>query len=644
MFRVRYLRVTSLLAVIAIFAFSSIISYQRYTEASKILDVTLKTGAWASSELEGELLRFLNTLDLFRIGERTPNDLMLRFDLLWSRIQVLRVGEETEHLRELPGAQEMLNKLDQLMKEVDPVVLNLQVADIQTAEQLGERYRTFAPAVRRFNVESFSGRTKLLELRSTHDRQHIFFLGLLISGAVLVLMLLRENARSRAQALHDPMTGLPNRKFFHDQLKIAEARSLRAGSRMAIYLIDLDDFKTINDSYGHSAGDRLLIEVARRLKDCVRQQDTVARLGGDEFAVIQEAVDHVDVSARLARRICKQIMLPIELNNNRVYPSASIGVSLFPNDSEKAEQVLINADTAMYLAKKDDGISYRFFEPEMNTAIVRRKRLSNDLSIAIKDNQLALFYQPIVNLNTGKIEATEALLRWHHEDYGYISPLEVVSIAEQFGLANQLNCWVLEQACRQNQRWIEQQLPSLSVSVNISPTMYTQYDLVGAVKKALAVSGMDANLLVLEVTEDTTMRDIETSPDILKKLRALDISLALDDFGTGYSSLSHLKRLPVQKLKIDKSFVQDLNNIPTDLRFIRTILSLAQSLELQVVAEGIEAEKNLKDLCLEGCHYGQGYLLSRPVQPNEMAELLKQQGADKLLFSCGNLTNIENTG
>lgn len=292
----------------------------------------------------------------------------------------------------------------------------------------------------------------------------------------------------------------------------------------------------------------------------------------------------------------------------------------------------------MYRAKGDSGVSYRFFDKGMNEAVLRRKRLADELRIALEHQQLTLFYQPIVALQDGEIVGCEALLRWHHDTLGYISPLEVVSVAEQFGLAKALNTWVLNEACRQNKMWQSKGLPAIPVSVNISPTMYQQHDLVAAVKAVLRASGLDAAYLVLEVTEDTTMKDMGSSPDILSELHAIGVSLALDDFGTGYSSLSHLKCMPVQRLKIDKSFVQDLNTEPKDLRFIRTIIQLAQSLGINVVAEGIEEASNLVDLQNEGCCYGQGYLFSRPLQASKMADLLKAQQHGQLHF-CADVSS-----
>ncbi len=643
MIRRRIVRVIVLTLVVFAFALSSVVSFQRHSETSRYLAVTVKTGAWAASELEADMRRFMHALELFGLGGRDRDQLILSFDLLWARVDVLRVGEETREVREEPGATELLEVLARELRRSEADILNIRDAESPAVAKLQQRFSPLVPVIRELNVNSFSGPARLKLLQEVQEMQRefgIYLVGLLLSGMMLVLLLLRESARNRTQALHDPLTGLPNRKYFNEHLSVAKARCDRDGRQMAIHVIDLNDFKGINDTLGHRAGDQLLIAVAERLKSCVRQQDTVARQGGDEFAVIQESIDNAEVSARLARRICESIATELEIDNTRIFPSASIGVSLYPEDADEADQVLVNADLAMYRAKRDSGVSYRFFEPEMNAAVIRRKRLSDDLRIAIARDQLALFYQPIIDLNSGRVEGTEALLRWHHDNYGYVPPPEIVSIAEQFGLARPLNEWVLKQACWQNQQWLGKGLAPGPVNVNISPAMYAQYDLASSVETVLSITGLEPTLLTLEVTEDTTMRDIDSSPDIMNSLRRLGVGLALDDFGTGYSSLSHLKRLPVQRLKIDRSFIQDLNNVPRDLRFVRTIIGLALSLELDVVAEGIEVEANVRDLRAEGCRYGQGYLFSRPLPAEQMELLLRKQLRGEYLYSCASLKAV----
>lgn len=640
MLRKLTLRIVLLVLVVVIFAVSSGLSFFRHAETSKMLEVTLKTGAWAASELEKDLLKLVHSLELFQFGQSTPEELELRYELFWSRLNVLKTGDETSEIRQLEGAAELLINLERTLRVKEQSISKIVDGDSQAAAELIQELKQLVIPVRQLSVFSFNGKDRILKLQLAKKLQYEFgvsLIGLLVSGLLLVIMLLQQSARNREQALHDSLTGLPNRKFFKEQLKLFEARCARTEGKLAVHIIDLNDFKNINDTLGHTAGDKLLVEIANRLRSCVRQHDVVARIGGDEFAVIQEGpleglqerAHDIDIFGKLASRICEQIAKPLVVENNQVYPSTSIGISVYPNDTVLVDQLMINADIAMYRAKKEKGLGYRFFEPEMNAVIQRRKGLSDDLRRALEDDHLMLFYQPIVDLESGLIDGVEALLRWQHESYGYISPLEIVSVAEQFALAEELNSWVLRRACQQSQHWVDQGFSRIVMNVNISPAMYILHDLAATVEATLRETGMPADLLVLEVTEDTTMQDIESSPDIIKRLCKLGVSLALDDFGTGYSSLSHLRKLPFQKLKIDKSFIQDLNNRPKDLRFIKTIISLAKTLNLQVVAEGIELEENLHDLLAEGCRYGQGYLFSRPVPAEEIAQLLQQQAAGK---------------
>ncbi len=627
-------RLLGMMAVVALFSISSVISYQQFSETSRAVSSAVKTGVWAAAELETELLKFDNTLMLTGFGQASKDDLVLRFELLWSRIRTLQAGRETEEVRLLPGAVPLLNRLHQLMSEIEPSVLALQPGDQATTLILVNQISPFKMQVRSFSVSSFVGseaRSKVLQSHEERDTLSISMFGLLGSGAALVLMLLRESARNRRQSLRDPLTGLANRNYFNEQLMAGEAYCFREDSQLGLLVIDLDNFKEVNDTLGHESGDLLLKTTSSRLLDCVNPEDTVARLGGDEFAIIHRCTEGAEDSARLARRICEQVGREIQLNGTLFYPAASIGVSHYPKDAGELQQVMINADIAMYRSKKDRGTSYRMYKPEMNAAIQRAKQLADDLRGALQNDELVLNYQPIFRFEDQLIESVEALLRWHHPEHGYIPPPEIVSVAEQSGLAKELNEWVIRQSCLQYHAWASESLPLVKVAVNISPAMYIQHDIVESLTRILAETKMVPEHLCIEVTEDTTMRDIDSSPDTMAKMKQLGVRIALDDFGTGYSSLSHLKCLPVDKLKIDRSFVQDLNNTPRDLRFIRSIISLAQSLEIDLVAEGIEFESNLQDLKAEGCTLGQGYLFSRAVSSQEITRMLLKQEASKQL-------------
>ncbi|QUM84665.1 bifunctional diguanylate cyclase/phosphodiesterase [Moritella sp. 28] len=623
-----------LIFVVLMFAVSSVISTQRYTQVTDILTHSMKTVGWTASELELEMLKFMQALRRTALNDMSAEDLHLRFELLWSRVGVLSVGEETRDFRSQPGAIELLRNIKQRLVEIESEVLNLKMGN-QNAIRIVQELKPLQTRVREFNVNSFSGDRAWAGLKyvhSLHNDANIFLLGLLLSGCILVLLLIRESAVNRKQALHDSLTGLANRHFFQRDLKKTITHAQRNNSRAAVHMIDMNGFKEVNDRLGHAVGDALLQEISSRLAQSVCSSDVVARLGGDEFGIIQKHITSSDECVRLAQHIHEQINCEINIHGYRVYPNVSIGISVFPDDAEHPDKLLNNADTAMYFSKKDADVCYRLFEQQMNDSVLRYRVLAESLQVALLHDQLQLVYQPIVCLKTKKIVLVEALLRWHHEQYGYISPPEVVSIAEKAGLAEKLNEWVLLKACSQNMLWRKACLPWIQVSVNISPAMYTRYDLVAIVSRTLSATGLPADQLVIEITEDTTMQDIESSPGILHKLRHLGVELALDDFGTGYSSLSHLKNMPFQKLKIDKVFIQELSNLPKDMSFIRTIINLAHGLGMKVVAEGIELIENYEDLYLEGCEYGQGYLFYKPVPSNEIEDIL-QENLSPIYFS-----------
>lgn len=630
-------RVGILILVVLTFAVSAIVSYQHQNEIRNQLELVKKTGAWSMSELESELLKFTQTLQLAGLGLRSQEQLTLRFDLLWSRLETLRTSKE---VRQQPGAVELFVELSQLLHKSESSVLTLEPGDMPEADRLLEAFMAVQPKARELNVNSFNDPYRMASGEGgiiPPVNLGLSMLGLLLSGAALVLLVIRESARNRQQALHDDLTGLPNRKYFNALLKRTEADIVGSGNCCGVLVIDLDNFKDINDTFGHAAGDQLLKEVSQRLRSSLYEDAIVARLGGDEFAVLLQSSADLPKCVEQVNQLCQRIGDAVEVGEERLFVSASIGVSVYPDDGDSIRQVMGHADLAMYLAKREEGVSFRIYDAEMSSQRLRRRELAQQLRQAIYKDQLVLHFQPLVQLNSGKIESMEALLRWYHADYGYVTPPEVVSIAEQYDLALELNEWVVDQVCQQISVWQQNGLPDVKVAVNISPSMYSKHDLVGTVSRLINQYGIDAGQLCIEVTEDTTMRDIDSSPGILKALRELGVELALDDFGTGYSSLSHLKQLPVHKLKIDKSFVQDLNADPKDLRFINTILNLAASMKLTVVAEGIELEQHLEDLCQAGCPIGQGYLFSRPVDTATMERLLLDQQAGRLLLAGGSL-------
>ena len=423
-------------------------------------------------------------------------------------------------------------------------------------------------------------------------------------------------------AFHDALTGLPNRLLFNDRLTMAVAHAHRSGERVSILFLDLDRFKVINDSLGHSVGDELLRRVAERLAGCVREGDTVARLGGDEFTVLAERMEKEDDAAKIAQKILGALRLPFFIDGRELFITASMGVAIYPADGESAEDLVRNADTAMYRAKEQGRDNCQLYAPAMNAKALERLSLENRLRQAIQNQELVLQYQPLIDLETGQIRGAEALVRWQHPDLGLLPPGEFISLAELSGLIVPIGEWVLRTACAQARAWQLAGFPHLTMAVNLSARQFLQSDLLHQVKEALGASGLAAESLDLEITESNAMQSAELSISLLWDLKNLGVRLSMDDFGTGYSSLNYLKRFPIDRLKIDQSFVRDVTSDPDDAAIASAMIAMAHSLQLTVVAEGVETEDQLAFLRGQRCDEMQGFLFSRPVYADAFEELL----------------------
>ncbi|MGZ4356924.1 MAG: putative bifunctional diguanylate cyclase/phosphodiesterase, partial [Gaiellaceae bacterium] len=428
------------------------------------------------------------------------------------------------------------------------------------------------------------------------------------------------------QAFHDPVTKLANRALFSDRVEHALMRTQRGVHEIAVMFIDLDDFKTVNDSLGHAAGDEVLQEVGRRLKIAVRPGDTVARFGGDEFAVLLDGVSGSSDAADAAGRILRALDLPIEIEGKNVFPRASVGICLVGEEVEtpEASELLRNADVAMYMAKRDSKGSYRVFEPTMHERVVERLELRSDLQHALTMDQLELHYQPVVRLADRTILGVEALVRWNHPTRGTIPPIQFIPVAEETGLIIPMGRWILETACHEGARLQKafSRAEPLTMSVNLSVRQLQSETLIADVRQALEVSGLPAASLVLEITESLMLTDTDFAMMQLHELKALGIRLAMDDFGTGYSSLSYLSRFPVDILKMDRSFVGAEDNST----LTSAIIALGTSLSLEVVAEGIELAEQASSLEELGCELGQGFLFARPMDSDALTKFLGVDG------------------
>lgn len=414
-------------------------------------------------------------------------------------------------------------------------------------------------------------------------------------------------------AFYDTLTGLENRRLFKERLQQAIRDASRYEHLSALLYLDLDRFKRINDTLGHDAGDQLLMTTAKRLKACVREADSVARLGGDEFTILLHRIRAPEVAAHVANKIIKALAAPIQLGQQNIIVTTSIGITLLPQDSDTPTGLLKNADLAMYRAKQEGRNNYQFFTPEMNTRASHLLRLETELRDALEQRHFTLHYQPQIHLKTGKVTGFEALVRWNHPQHGMIPPLDFISVAEETGQIVELGYQVLEQACREIKQLRETSQQPYYVAVNLSPRQLRDPGLVHSIAHILERTGLPAKKLELEITETALMEQIDQSLALLQDLEALGVTLSIDDFGTGYSSLSYLKQLPVHSLKIDRSFVRDIPTDPDDMAIIAAVTAMAQKLNIEVVAEGLETEQQFHYLRHNHCTLVQGYLFSPPV-------------------------------
>ncbi len=437
-------------------------------------------------------------------------------------------------------------------------------------------------------------------------------------------------ARKRAEknleyrAFYDTLTDLPNRNYFDEKLEIALIEAQSNNSLLAVLFLDLDSFKNINDSLGHKIGDQLLKSFAQRLSCCVRNNDIVSRWGGDEFTLLLPQINTPEDTINLAQRILDDLKKPFEIAGHQLYIKTSIGIAIYPQDGEDAETLLKNADAALYRAKERGRNHYRFYRSTMTSKASLLLKLENLLYQALEEESLYLNYQPQLNMLNNKISGMEALLRWYHPELGHVSPSKLIPLAEKTDLIIPISLWVLKTACKQNKAWQKQGLSPIPIAVNLSPKQFHQPNLVDIVAQVLEETELEPHLLDLEITETTMMENIDFSQENLHKLRKLGVQISLDDFGTGYSSLGYLQKFPITTLKIDKSFIQTLEDNPQNTAIISAIIALGKSFDLRVIAEGVETLQQLELLQKLNCQEIQGFWFSRPLQSADATPLLSQ--------------------
>jgi len=523
-------------------------------------------------------------------------------------------------------------------------------AGIGPARMLGKTLPEVAAVAGRANWEAYAGASAArlpfanLECQSTDDSgalrwlslsgEPLFdadgsFLGYYGTGRDITA---RKEAEERIhfQAHHDALTGLPNRLLLLDRLEHAIAQADRDGHAIWVVFVDLDRFKRINDSLGHKSGDLLLQRVAQRMQDHLRPSDTIARLGGDEFVLVLSDWPAGSLSLGLMQQMLDAVHAPFAAGDNAITISCSAGIAIYPGDAGTAEMLVERADVAMYRAKEAGRNNAHFYKAEMNALAMRRLRLESDLRSALEAEEFVLHYQPQMDLATGRIVGVEALLRWQQARSGLTQPLEFIGVAEEIGLIVPLGDWVLETACRQAVAWQRRGFPDLRMAVNLSARQFAQKGMVATISAALQRSGLDPALLEIEITESLMMADVEQAVTTLTDLKRLGVHVSVDDFGTGYSSLAYLKRFPIDVLKIDRSFVRDIVSDASDAAIVAAIISLAHSLGLSVVAEGVEQQDQLIYLAGCGCDTVQGYMVSPPMRAEALEHLLRAAPAPAL--------------
>lgn len=612
--------------LVLVFIISALVGLAQLNQSLRILEAREGSSIWSIAQMRSQMQRFNDALFYYRDDAELLNSVKHRYDLLWSQFPVLLKGIDGEDFSEgKPNAYIVVDAFNELKRHEQTIFKDLALRPelaLQVRQALlPHQERIELVTLEHFHLNSRTFNDDYAQILDLHKQLGLLLLGLITTGSVFLHLVLRASRRNRYQALHDGLTDLPNREYLHLQVDELCDKS----ESFAMHMIDLNGFKHINDSLGHKVGDALLKVVGKRIAGSLDQHSVVCRLGGDEFAVVQSQVTNAEQANACSERIIADLEAEFELEQHTCMVGASIGTVLSPKHGNQASSLLARADMAMYEAKAlGPSSACVLFDMPIEDKQVYRHQLNADLREAIANNGLHMSYQPIVSLKGGHVRSMEALLRWHHPKLGFILPLEIVAVAELYGMANELGCWIIEEVCRQKREWLNQGYDLPPVSINISPSMY-RLDLADTIFNLLDKYQLKDGSIWIEVTEDTTMNVIQQAQPMLAKLSSRGVAIALDDFGTGLSSLSHLRDLNFQALKIDRSFVKDICNDVACADLLKNIIAIGQDLGMRVIAEGIEDNDIAFKLIDFGCNYGQGYLFSKPLPPELVPEFCEQE-------------------
>uniref|UniRef100_UPI003BA2E101 putative bifunctional diguanylate cyclase/phosphodiesterase n=1 Tax=Aeromonas jandaei TaxID=650 RepID=UPI003BA2E101 len=614
--------VATLYFFILLFTGSTLYSLVQIQNATRVMEKYTYDVSWALMQLQLELGRFLNSVEVYHYGGIDHDALMLRYDILWSRTPILLSGQLRKSMEDKQKTLRLVQLIESNIRNIEPDITSLKVGS-PDYQQIMMR---LAPLQEPLSYSLASVMQKNINIYSENDRHFaqlrnallMMVSGLVISVLLLSALLIYEGRRHFRAARRDPLTGLPNRVALLEMMESYATQETPFG----LVLVDINDFRDINSKFGYDTGDYLLNELAKRVKALCEEGESCGRLGGDQFAIIQRGSSDLRQIRELVARLLYSLKQDMVFDNYPFRLEVGIGIAFYPVDSDKTQELLSRVEQALFHSRKTH-VPYVIYDNSLLNETARRKHLASDMVMALEHNALELYYQPIVNLETGRCEAVEALLRWRHPELGFIPPNEVIMVAEEFQLAERVGSWVLNTACEQLYQWHQLGLVDLQMCVNISPGMY-QRNLLKLVAKALMEHHLPARSLVLEVTEDTTMREVKNSLQLMQDLNQQGVLLALDDFGTGYSSLSYLQKLPVSKVKIDRSFIQGIDTSLEASELVANICRMGSMLGKILVCEGIETQAQLDVLrSLTDIHlYGQGYLFSRPEQAEKIYQTL----------------------